>query len=101
MQSPTSDFLFGAEPTPVPFPLRSYLVFTPEKKIKYRSTWIAIIVCMVVTSIISLGLRVLLQRENTRRDARGEGEKDAINVQERQEENDETDGQNLQFRYSL
>lgn len=81
---------------------RRYLVLTPEKAIKYRTTWIAIIVCMGITSIISLLLRVLYSKENARRDAAAKGESsDAINVQEKQEVLDQTDGQNRAFRYSL
>jgi hypothetical protein len=44
------------------------VVFTPEAKIHYRSTWISVIVCMVFTSIAALVLRVILIRENKRRD---------------------------------
>ncbi|KAL8286127.1 hypothetical protein RQP46_004615 [Phenoliferia psychrophenolica] len=79
-----------------------YLVFTPEKAIKYRSTWIAIITCMVITSIISLLLRMIYTRENTRRDAlERSGSSEAVNVQEKQQELDQTDKQNMAFRYSL
>jgi hypothetical protein len=82
----------------------SYLVFTPERAIKYRSTWISLIICMIVTSLLSLVLRFILERENARRDAaaRGESKEEAINdLLERQEEMDMTDGENKEFRYSL
>lgn len=46
----------------------SYTVKTPEASIKYRSTWITVIVAMVVASIAALALRWLLVRENRRRD---------------------------------
>lgn len=44
------------------------VVFTPEAKIHYRSTWISVIVCMVFTSVASLILRLILKRENKKRD---------------------------------
>jgi hypothetical protein len=47
----------------------SYLVFTEEKPIKYRSTWISVIVGMVFTIFASLFLRYWYIRENRRRDA--------------------------------
>lgn len=81
-----------------------YLVFSPEVKIKYRSTWISLIICMAVTSVLSLLLRIVLARENKRRDSLfGSGEsKEAINVvEQRQEEMDMTDKENTAFRYSL
>ncbi|KAK4702419.1 hypothetical protein P7C70_g3808, partial [Phenoliferia sp. Uapishka_3] len=79
-----------------------YLVFTPEKKVKYRSTWIAIIVGMVVASALSLFTRFLLQRENSRRDEVAKSSSsEALDVQEKQEELDQTDIQNQAFRYSL
>lgn len=83
-----------------------YLVFTPERPIKYRSTWISLIICMAVTSVLSLILRLVLIRENKRRDAQfgsGGGEsKEAINVVEKRvQELDLTDGENKAFRYSL
>lgn len=42
---------------------------SPEVKIKYRSTWIAVLVAMGVTSLLSIVLRLWLQRENRRLDA--------------------------------
>jgi len=46
----------------------AYLVFSEEKPIKYRSTWISVIVGMVFTIFASLFLRFLYIRENRRRD---------------------------------
>ncbi|OCF37930.1 allantoate permease [Kwoniella heveanensis BCC8398] len=46
----------------------SYLVFTQEKPMKYRSTWISVIVAMVVASALSLVLRYIYTSENRRRD---------------------------------
>lgn len=97
------------------FTVGPYLVFTPEKPIKYRSTWIAVIIVMVVASTLSLLLRVHLVRENRRRDmlALDAGqptqtlaetksvehgdEEDDLNVLEF----DKTDRSNALFRYSL
>lgn len=59
---------------------------------------------MAITSLLSLLLRLVLIRENKRRDAlHGSGESnEAINViEQRQEELDLTDGENKAFRYSL
>jgi hypothetical protein len=47
----------------------AYLVFTQEVTVKYRSTWIAVIVSMVAASLMSLVLRWAFKRENKRRDA--------------------------------
>ncbi|KAL1405363.1 hypothetical protein Q8F55_008994 [Vanrija albida] len=47
----------------------SYTVKTPEAKVKYRTTWITVIVSMAAASIASLVLRWLLVQENKRRDA--------------------------------
>ncbi|WWC71574.1 uncharacterized protein I206_105532 [Kwoniella pini CBS 10737] len=47
----------------------SYLVFAQEKPIKYRSTWIAVIVAMIFASFASLILRYIYIKENERRDA--------------------------------
>lgn len=47
------------------------LVFAQEKPIKYRSTWISVIVGMVFASSASLLLRSMYVRENRRRDALG------------------------------
>ncbi|WVQ68063.1 uncharacterized protein L199_006269 [Kwoniella botswanensis] len=49
--------------------ISSYLVFTQEKPIKYRSTWISVIVAMVFASCASLLLRYIYIKENKRRDA--------------------------------
>ncbi|WVR03089.1 hypothetical protein IAU60_000078 [Kwoniella sp. DSM 27419] len=47
----------------------AYLVFNQEAHIKYRSTWISVIVAMVFASSASILLRYLYKRENARRDA--------------------------------
>jgi hypothetical protein len=44
-------------------------VFNEEKAIKYRSTWIAVIVGMVFTILSSLFLRYDYIRDNRKRDA--------------------------------
>lgn len=49
----------------------AYLVIAKEKAIKYRTTWIAVIVGMVFASLASLVLRFLYARENRRRDQLG------------------------------
>lgn len=46
----------------------AYLVFNEERPIKYRSTWISVLVGMVFTIIASLFLRFWYIRENKRRD---------------------------------
>lgn len=61
---------------------------------------------MVLTSFFSLALRFYLQRENARRDALRDagsaaGSSEKVNLHERQEQLDLTDGQNSEFRYSL
>lgn len=61
---------------------------------------------MALTALFSLALRFYLQRENARRDALRNagseaGSTDKVDVHERQEQLDLTDGQNLEFRYSL
>ncbi|GAA5953621.1 hypothetical protein JCM21900_003365 [Sporobolomyces salmonicolor] len=100
-----------------------YLVFTEEKPIKYQSTWISIIVCMGVTSVISLLLRFHLSRQNRARDAAaaaaasarlartdtdeksdeldGAGPGADEQEHERIERDDLTDWENARFRYSL
>ncbi|KAM0755064.1 MFS general substrate transporter [Meredithblackwellia eburnea MCA 4105] len=80
-----------------------YLVLTPEKAIKYRTTWISIIICMVITSVLSLVLRFYLQWENNRRDAtaKSASKEDILAAWEKQEANDATDWENKAFRYSL
>lgn len=45
----------------------AYLVFAQEAKIKYRSTWIAVIVGMVFASLASVGLRFAYIYENKKR----------------------------------
>ncbi|CEQ40197.1 SPOSA6832_01764 [Sporobolomyces salmonicolor] len=96
-----------------------YLVFTEEKPIKYRSTWISIIVCMGVTSgtgslvssslastgsskltllplpssLISLLLRVHLSRQNRARDAAAAAAASArLAPTDTDEKSDELDG---------
>ncbi|GAA6015957.1 hypothetical protein JCM11491_007125 [Sporobolomyces phaffii] len=94
-----------------------YTVFTSERPEKYKSTWIAIIVAMGVTIVLSLVLRVLLVRENRARDAEVEHERGQkpsgsdkgkeletdgeSEVEERVERDDLTDFENSRFRYSL
>ncbi|WWC90707.1 uncharacterized protein L201_005644 [Kwoniella dendrophila CBS 6074] len=46
----------------------SYLVFAQEKPIKYRSTWIAVIVAMIFASCASLVLRYIYIKDNKKRD---------------------------------
>lgn len=76
----------------------------------YRSTWIALLVCMGVTSVLALVLRFVLARENKKRNEAeagteseaGESKEDLRgDVYDRQEAADMTDGQNKRFRYSL
>ncbi|KAK4685959.1 MFS transporter, ACS family, allantoate permease, partial [Tremellales sp. Uapishka_1] len=45
----------------------AYLVFADEKAIKYRSTWIALIVCMAFTIVTAFVLRYMYSAENKRR----------------------------------
>ncbi|ODN73329.1 hypothetical protein, variant [Cryptococcus amylolentus CBS 6039] len=47
----------------------AYLVFAQEKAIRYRSTWISVIVAMAFASLASIGLRYLYIYENKKRDA--------------------------------
>jgi hypothetical protein len=47
----------------------AYLVFNEERPIKYRSTWISVLVGMVFTIFASLFLRYWYIRENKRRDS--------------------------------
>lgn len=47
----------------------AYLVFNEEKPVKYRSTWISVIVAMVFASLGSLFLRWFYIRANAKRDA--------------------------------
>ncbi|WVQ94140.1 hypothetical protein IAU59_001218 [Kwoniella sp. CBS 9459] len=102
----------------------SYLVFSEEKPIKYRSTWIAVIVCMVFASVASVVLRYLYIAENKRRDtlaATSLPEAKPIQVQQQGNEEkfveeghtdvpvvpsvaayqDKTDKERLEFRYTL
>ncbi|KAK6904696.1 allantoate permease [Kwoniella mangroviensis CBS 8886] len=103
----------------------SYLVFAQEKPIKYRSTWIAVIVCMVFASAGSIALRFMYIAENKRRDrlARGgnknanpiegngsvesaeklagEGHTDIPIIENPERYQDKTDKELLEFRYTL
>ncbi|GAA6019306.1 hypothetical protein JCM10207_001255 [Rhodosporidiobolus poonsookiae] len=102
-----------------------YTVFSEEKAVKYRSTWIALYVSLGVVCICSLLLRVLLARENAQRDARALASGQALDKsekrdgdastmaptmqteeereaeQERVEREDLTDKRNGRFRYTL
>ncbi|WRT63194.1 uncharacterized protein IL334_000097 [Kwoniella shivajii] len=98
----------------------SYLVFAQEKKIKYRSTWIAVIVCMIFASAASILLRYLYIAENKRRDGlaanhqeakpyqaesaeklAGEGHTDVPIIENAARYEDKTDKERLEFRYTL
>ncbi|WWC97575.1 hypothetical protein V866_004459 [Kwoniella sp. B9012] len=103
----------------------SYLVFAQEKPIKYRSTWIAVIVCMVFASAGSIALRFMYIAENKRRDelARGgnknanaiegngsvesaeklagEGHTDIPIIENPDRYQDKTDKEVMEFRYTL
>ncbi|OCF34903.1 allantoate permease [Kwoniella heveanensis BCC8398] len=103
----------------------SYLVFSQEKPIKYRSTWIAVIVCMVFASAASIVLRYLYTAENKRRDKLAattvpeakpiqqlqqqgdieklaeEGHTDVPVVESVAAYQDRTDKERLEFRYTL
>lgn len=100
--------------------IAAYLVFTQEVTVKYRSTWIAVIVSMLAASLLSLIIRWALKRENARRDALGTSGQDTAGVveDERDEKDahpgvmppvlpgmedyrDQTDRQIPGFRYSL
>ncbi|GAA5822235.1 hypothetical protein JCM11251_006271 [Rhodosporidiobolus azoricus] len=93
-----------------------YTVFSEEVAVKYRSTWIALYVSLGVVCVLSLLLRVLLSRENARRDtlassSQAEKEKahgledmtaeEKAEEEERVEREDLTDGRNENFRYTL
>lgn len=88
-----------------------YTVFTTERAEKYRSTWIAIVVSMGVTMVLSLVLRVLLAKENRDRDEeqrreregreKDKGSDGGEEEEERVEREDLTDFENRNFRYSL
>ncbi|KAK0240682.1 major facilitator superfamily domain-containing protein [Armillaria nabsnona] len=95
-----------------------YIVLTPEVHIHYKSTWIAIIVCMCFVSVASLVLRYILNAENKRRDdllassahissASQKGDDEASKVEDQDEKGDKfafedlTDFQQKDFRYVL
>ncbi|BEJ14470.1 hypothetical protein CspHIS471_0402370 [Cutaneotrichosporon sp. HIS471] len=81
----------------------AYTVKTEETLIRYRSTWITIIVSQAVSCVLMFVLRFLWQRENRHRDGvsspPSEGE-DKI-VQRLEEYEDLTDRQIASFRYTL
>lgn len=100
----------------------SYSVITQEKKVKYRSAWITVIVAMAFTTVASLVLRWMFIRENRRRDlaaagrlgattgsdAAAEGEKtaetpgiDAEGGAPSRVDQDLTDIERPEFRYTL
>ncbi|KAM0790032.1 hypothetical protein ACM66B_005361 [Microbotryomycetes sp. NB124-2] len=89
-----------------------YTVLTPEKPIKYRTTWIVLISCMCATSLLSILLRLVLMRENRLKDVKfgavgsqigGGDSTEAISedVFEQQQVLDLTDKTNKVFRYTL
>jgi hypothetical protein len=94
----------------------AYLVFSEEKPIKYRSTWISVIVGMVFTIFASLLLRFLYVRENRRRDTLSQLQAESVQpsragsqeklyvgedriVEKLEEYRDLTDKQRRDFRY--
>lgn len=95
----------------------SYLVFTPELSVHYRSTWIAVIVSMVFTSCSAVYLRWYMVRENAKRDAAQtvsiemssgvENDKEKVvegnesSIPEQSPFSDLTDKEQTSFRYSL
>lgn len=90
-------------------------MFAEEKRIKYRSTWITVLVGMVFTIFASLALRYFFIRENARRDRLSgtqeptvEGEKDGAGEAYALPEServggyeDKTDKERPEFRYTL
>ncbi|KAK0448770.1 major facilitator superfamily domain-containing protein [Armillaria borealis] len=90
-----------------------YIVLTPEAHIHYKSTWIAIIVCMCFVSVASLVLRYILNAENRRRDdllassVSQKGYDEASKAGDQEEKGDKfafedlTDFQQKDFRYVL
>jgi hypothetical protein len=94
----------------------AYLVFSEEKPIKYRSTWISVVVGMVFTIFASLLLRFLYIRENRRRDMASRALAESVQpsragsqeklyigedriVEKLEEYQDLTDKQRKEFRY--
>lgn len=95
------------------------LVFTEERPVKYRSTWISVLVGMVFTILATLFLRFWYIRENTRRDELAEqarqsvqssrrgsqdklddvGERDGCIVEKLSEYRDLSDKERRDFRY--
>lgn len=93
----------------------AYLVFAQEAKIKYRSTWISVIVGMVFASLASIVLRFAYVYENKRRDRLAQATSEARPVAEDEKSStdglppidsvaafeDKTDKQRPEFRYTL
>ena len=90
------------------------LVFSQEKVIKYRSTWIAVIVAMVFTSLASIFLRYIYIRENRRRDDLAVSVGTSVEEDEQAKEGtglpaaerpdvyeDKTDRNRMEYRYIL
>ncbi|KAL0570910.1 hypothetical protein V5O48_011050 [Marasmius crinis-equi] len=67
-----------------------YIVFTEETAQHYRSTWIAIIVCMCFVIGASFVLRFMMARENVRRDRLAFQSKETVQ-KTRREQDDEKD----------
>lgn len=93
-----------------------YSVLTPERPIKYRTTWITLIACMAATMVLSFVLRFVLARENKRRDALedarssskshggasvGDSKEDINDLRDKSQDLDLTDRENRGFRYIL
>ncbi|KAL7423621.1 hypothetical protein Q5752_001202 [Cryptotrichosporon argae] len=95
----------------------SYTVNTKEASVKYRTTWIVVVVAMSVTVVASFVLRALYIAENRRRDAAQagqslgptaddeklahEGHTDVPVIESVEQYVDLTDKQRPEFRYSL
>ncbi|RSH84021.1 hypothetical protein EHS25_005266 [Saitozyma podzolica] len=93
----------------------AYLVFAQEAKIKYRSTWISVIVVMAFASLASIVLRFTYLYENKRRDRVAQATPEARPVAEDEKAStdglpaidsvaafeDKTDKQKPEFRYTL
>ncbi|KAG7095233.1 hypothetical protein E1B28_006007 [Marasmius oreades] len=89
-----------------------YIVFADETAMHYRSTWIAIIVCMCFVVGSSFVLRFVMSRENARRNAAarqrtvGNSDKEETEFQSVTNDNnlegeDRTDWEQEDFRYVL
>jgi hypothetical protein len=84
-------------------------VDTKEAPVKYRTTWLAIVICMLFTIAAAGVLRLLMARANARMDAaaaargaldEGVPEKGAARVGDVIQEEQE-DREDLRFRYTL